>query len=315
MKGTVTKLHGKACTVRPDSPLLEPYECYLRGRLFENAKNHFAVGDRVEFDPVEEFHHHGASGDEDRLTGVIHEILPRRSALYRPAKKREQEPQLVAANIDQLVVVSALKRPPYKTGLIDRYLIISGRSDLRAVLCLNKIDLGQPREIESARRRLRPYRDLGYPLILTSALTGEGCQELKDRLEDKRSVLVGHSGVGKSKLAGKIQPGVTLTSSDVRRSGKGRHTTTVSSLIQLDFGGELVDTPGVRELGIDDVGRMELARHFDEFEPYLGKCQFKSCSHIPEPGCAVKAALKDKKIHRARYESYERLYHELSTRR
>jgi ribosome biogenesis GTPase len=312
MKGTVTKLYGKACTVRPDSPLLEEYECYLRGRLFEDPKIQFAVGDRVEFDPVEEFHHHGASGDQDRLTGVIHEIFPRRSALYRPPKKREREPQLVAANIDQLVIVSALKRPPYKTGLIDRYLIIADRSELPAVLCLNKIDLGQPNEIERARKILRTYRDLGYPLILTSALTGEGCDELKDRLEDKRSVLVGHSGVGKSKLAGKIQPGVSLASSDVRRSGKGRHTTTVSSLIQLDFGGELVDTPGIRELGIADMRRKELAQHFDEFEPYLGKCQFKSCSHIPEPGCAVKEALKERKIRRARYESYERLYHELT---
>jgi ribosome biogenesis GTPase len=314
MKGTVTKLYGKACTVRPDSPLLEAYECYLRGRLFEDPKIQFAVGDRVEFDPVEEFHHHGASGDQDRLTGVIHEILPRRSALYRPPKKRERETQLVAANVDQLVIVSALKRPPYKTGLIDRYLIIADRSELPAVLCLNKIDLGQPQEIERARKALRTYRDLGYPLILTSALTGEGCDELKDRLEDKRSVLVGHSGVGKSKLAGKIQPGVILASSEVRRSGKGRHTTTVSSLIQLDFGGELVDTPGIRELGIADIRRKELAQHFDEFEPYLGKCQFKSCSHIPEPGCAVKEALKDRKIRRARYESYERLYHELAAK-
>lgn len=314
MKGTVTKLYGKACTVRPDTPLLEEYECYLRGRLFEDPKIQFAVGDRVEFDPVEEFHHRGALGDQDRLTGVIHEILPRRSSLYRPPKKREREPQLVAANIDQLVIVSSLKRPSYKTGLIDRYLIIADRSELPAVLCLNKIDLGQPQEIERARKTLRTYRDLGYPLILTSALTGEGCDELKDRLEERRSVLVGHSGVGKSKLAGKIQPGVSLASSEVRRSGKGRHTTTVSSLIQLDFGGELVDTPGIRELGIADMRRKELAQHFDEFEPYLGKCQFKSCSHIPEPGCAVKGALKDRKIRRARYESYERLYHELAAK-
>jgi ribosome biogenesis GTPase len=315
MKGTVFKLHGKACTVRPDSPLLEPYECYLRGRLFDDPGLQFAVGDRVEFDPVEEFHHTGAEGETDRLTGVIHEILPRRSGLFRPPKRREKQSQLIAANVDQIIVVSALKQPHYRTGLIDRYLITVHRSSITVALCLNKIDLGKPKEIERARRDLKPYQDLGYPLVLTSALTGEGCEDLKKLLADKRSVLVGHSGVGKSKLAGQMQPGVALASSAVRKSGKGRHTTTVATLIPLDFGGEIVDTPGVRELGVGDIRREELAHHFIELEPYLGKCRFNSCSHIPEPGCAVKEAVEAGKVHRARYESYEKLYRELGPKR
>jgi ribosome biogenesis GTPase len=269
----------------------------------------------VEFDPVEALHHAGESGDEDKRIGVIHEILPRRSALYRPSKRREGRPQLVAANVDQLVVVSALKQPHYKTGLIDRYLITAHRSDVPAALCLNKIDLGDPKAIQRARRHFGVYRKLGYALVLTSALTGEGCENLRELLADKRSVLVGHSGVGKSKLVGQMQPGVVLASSEVRKSGKGSHTTTVSTLIPLDFGGEIVDTPGVRELGVSDVSRKELAHHFIEMEPFLGKCRFKSCSHILEPGCAVKEALEAKKIHRARYESYEKLYHELAETR
>jgi ribosome biogenesis GTPase len=112
-----------------------------------------------------------------------------------------------------------------------------------------------------------------------------------------------------------MQPGVVLASSAVRKSGKGRHTTTAAILIPLDFGGEIVDTPGVRELGVGDIRREELAHHFMELEPYLGKCRFKSCSHIPEPGCAVKEAMEAGKIHRARYESYEKLYHELVPKR
>ena len=274
-----------------------------------------AVGDQVEFDPVEEFHHAGVAGDEDLLIGVIHEILPRRSALSRPAKRREKQPQVIAANVDQIIVVSALKQPQCKTGLIDRYLITAHRSGIAAMLCLNKTDLGKPNEIKRARRVLKPYQDLGYSLVLTSALTGDGCDDLKKLLEGKRSVFVGHSGVGKSKLAGQMQPGVALASSAVRKSGKGRHTTSVSMLIPLDFGGEIVDTPGVRELGVSDITREELAHHFIELEPYLGKCRFTSCSHIPEPGCAVKEAMEAKKIHRARYESYEKLYHELAPKR
>ncbi len=313
MKGTVTKLYGKGCIVATDPSAQEQYECYLRGRLFEKPGVQFAVGDRVEFDPVEEFHHAGSSGDKNRLTGVIHEILPRRSALTRPAKRKEQKPQLIAANVDQLIIVSSLKKPQYKTGLIDRYLIVAHRAEIETTLCLNKIDLGQPKELEKARTELQPYKDLGFPVVWSSAKTGEGCDDLRALLKDKRSVLVGHSGVGKSKLAGRIQPGVTLASSAVRRSGKGRHTTSVSTLIPLEFGGELVDTPGVRELGVVDMSREELARYFIEFEPFLGSCKFKSCSHIPEPGCAIKEAVESGEIHRVRHESYENLYRELSS--
>jgi ribosome biogenesis GTPase len=233
--------------------------------------------------------------------------------LTRPAKRKEKQPQLIAANVDQLVIVSALKRPQYKTGLIDRYLIVAHRAEIEAALCLNKIDLGQPTELERARAELRPYQDLGFPVVWTSAKTGEGIDELSARLADKRSVLVGHSGVGKSKLAGRMQSGIKLASSAVRRSGKGRHTTSTSTLIPLDFGGELVDTPGVRELGVTDIPREKLARHFIEFEPLLGSCKFKSCSHIPEPGCAIKEAVESGRIHRARHESYVNLYHELTS--
>jgi ribosome biogenesis GTPase len=214
--------------------------------------------------------------------------------------------------VDQLVVVSALKNPRYKTGLIDRYLVIAHRAGIAATLCLNKIDLGKPREISRARNDHQPYGDIGYSVVVTSAVTGDGCEYLKGLLRGKRSVLAGHSGVGKSRLAGQMKPGLTLASSAVRRGGKGRHTTSASLLISLDFGGELVDTPGVRELGLTDMRRKELAHHFVEFAPFLGACRFTSCSHIPEPGCAVKEAVERGKIHQVRHDSYAKLYRELA---
>ena len=312
MIGDVVRLLGKACSVRPDAVTDTLYECYLRGRLFDSPGVQIAVGDRVEFDPLEEPHSHDSvEAGPQKGVGVIHEILPRETALVRPPSKRGGQPQVVAANLHQLVVVSAIKQPPYKTGLIDRYLVIAHRAGVAPALCLNKIDLANPEESDIADRDLKPYKDLGLPIVFTSAVSGKGIETLQNLLKDKRSVLVGHSGVGKSKLAGRVQPGLTLSSSSVSRQGKGRHTTSSSTLFALDFGGELVDTPGVRELSISDLEQSELGAHFADFEAFLGKCRFTSCSHIPEPGCAVKEGVESAKISRARYDSYVRLYHEL----
>jgi ribosome biogenesis GTPase len=302
--GTVIKILGKAVSVRVDAgggP--QVLECHLRGRLFqepsEDFRNQVAVGDKVEIDAV------GAA------KGVIHRVLPRERALVRLVPGRKAKVQVLAAHVDQIVVVSALVDPPYKTGLIDRYLVLAHDAGIAPALCLNKIDLGDEAKREAARGALALYRSLGYPLLETSAKTGAGLSELRSLLAGKRSVLVGHSGVGKSKLAAAVQPGIRLSSGEVDRSGRGRHTTTASTLFPLDFGGELVDTPGVRELGIRHVKREALSRCFLEFRPFLGKCRFTSCSHIPEPGCAVKEALDESAIARERYESYCRLYEEL----
>jgi ribosome biogenesis GTPase len=303
--GTVFRILGKEVSVRADSaegPRI--LECHLRGRLFEdtsgNFRNQVAVGDRVELDPV------GAE------RGVIHRVLPRERALVRLAAARKAKLQVLAANVDQIVIVSALVEPHYKEGLIDRYLVIAHQAGIAPALCLNKMDLGDDAKRERARGALAIYHSLGYPLVETSVKTGAGLPELRALLAGKRSVLVGHSGVGKSKLASAIQPGIRLSSGEVDRRGRGRHTTTASTLFTLDFGGEIVDTPGVRELGIRHVKREELEACFVEFRPFLGKCRFTSCSHIPEPGCAVRAALEASAITPERYESYCRLYAELS---
>ena len=303
--GTVFKILGKEVSVRADTPQgPRVLECYLRGRLFERStgefRNQIAVGDRVELDAVGE------------VKGVIHRVLPRERALVRLVPGRNARLHVLAANVDQIVIVSALVDPPYKAGLIDRYLLIAHHAGIAPALCLNKIELGDAEMREKAREIFSIYRSLGYPFVETSAKTGAGIEELRSLLAGKRSVLVGHSGVGKSKLAAAVQPGIRLSSGEVDRRGRGRHTTTASTLFPLDFGGELVDTPGVRELSIRHVKREELERCFPEFRPFLGRCRFNSCSHIPEPGCAVKQAFAEHAVSRERFESYQRLYRELT---
>jgi ribosome biogenesis GTPase len=303
--GTVFRILGKEVSVRAETPQgPRSLECYLRGRLFDDStksfRNQIAVGDRVELDAVGE------------VKGVIHRVLPRERALVRLVPGRKARLHVLAANVDQIVVVSALVDPPYKPGLIDRYLVIAHHAGIAPALCLNKIELGDKATLEKARGVFSIYRSVGYPFVETSAKTGAGIEELRSLLAGKRSVLVGHSGVGKSKLAAAVQPGIHLSSGEVDRRGRGRHTTTASTLFPLDFGGELVDTPGVRELSIRHVKKEELEGCFPELRPFLGRCRFTSCSHIPEPGCAVKAALDEKALARERYESYRRLYGELS---
>ncbi|HEY7818675.1 MAG TPA: ribosome small subunit-dependent GTPase A, partial [Vicinamibacteria bacterium] len=288
--GTVFKILGKEVSVRVDSSRgPRVLECTLRGRLFEDAadghRNQIAVGDRVELDPVGPG---GRVGPLELSRGVIHRVLPRERALVRLVPGKKPRLHVLAANVDQIVIVSALVDPPFKAGLIDRYLVIAHHAEIEPALCLNKIELGDQALREKARGVVSVYRALGHPVVETSAKTGTGIEELRSLLAGRRSVLVGHSGVGKSKLAGAVQPGVTLSSGEVDRHGRGRHTTTASTLIGLDFGGEIVDTPGVRELSIRHVKPAELARCYPEMRPHLGRCRFTSCSHIPEPGCAVK---------------------------
>lgn len=303
--GTVVKILGKEVSVRADSPRgPRVLECYLRGRLFDDSRDSFrnqiAVGDRVELDAVGE------------SKGVIHRVLPREHALVRLVPGRKARLRVLAAHVDQIVIVSALVDPPYKAGLIDRYLVIAHHAGIAPALCLNKIELGDRAARGKALETFSIYRSLGYPFVETSAKTGAGIGDLRSLLAGKRSVLVGHSGVGKSKLAAAVQPGIHLSSGEVDRRGRGRHTTTASTLFPLDFGGELVDTPGVRELSIRHVKREDLEGCFPELRPYLGRCRFTSCSHVPEPDCAVKQALEERVVARERYESYCRLYGELS---
>lgn len=261
-----------------------------------------AIGDQVRFINA---------GDS---SGMINEILPRHSSLSRPAPVAGQRvfEQVIASNVDQVIPVFAAASPTPKWGLLDRYLVSAEVSELPVVIVITKLDLASKnRKLE---KNLDIYRQIGYPIHMVSSVTGEGLDELKTILAGQRSVLVGKSGVGKTSLLNTLQKDLGLRVSTVSQGdqGKGRHTTTHLEMFELDFGGTLVDTPGMREFGLWDVGSSDLAFFFPEMADYVSQCKFRlSCNHDQEPGCAIRQAVMDGQISPHRYKSYLRLREEL----
>ncbi len=294
-EGIVERVDATISRVRVGEELLD---CTVRRKLvkFAAGTKTVAVGDRVRLDQTQRGEH------------VIAEVLPRRSKLSRPGFRGAAE-RVIVANVDELVVVTAAAQPAYRTGLIDRYLVIAERLGFPGVLCVNKIDLV---DRDAIRRALGFYDRLGYKVLFVSALDGTGLDELRELLTGKSSVLCGHSGVGKSSLINRMIPGVDLTTRQVSdATGKGRHATSAVTMLALPGGGYIVDTPGIREFGLWGVMRDELPQRFPEFVRLEGQCRFRSCAHLAEPGCAVKAAIEAGEIADSRYRSYERLYDEL----
>jgi ribosome biogenesis GTPase len=261
-----------------------------------------AIGDRIRY--VE-------AGDS---TGMIVEVLPRTSKLSRPAPVPGQRvfEQVIVANADLILPVFAVANPAPKWGLLDRYLVSAEASDIPALIVINKLDLAWKNP--SFDEEIEIYRRIGYPVLLVSATTGEGIEQLKQALQGKQSVLVGKSGVGKTSLLNAIQSGLGLRVKAVSQGelGKGRHTTTHLEMFELDFGGRLVDTPGIREFGLWDIPAEELAYLFPEMADYVGQCKFGlSCQHDREPGCAIRKAVTAGTISPYRYQSYMNLRGEL----
>jgi ribosome biogenesis GTPase / thiamine phosphate phosphatase len=244
-------------------------------------------------------------------TGQIIEVLARRNQLARrsavPMPGAHAFQQVIAANVDQMVAVFAAAQPAPSWNMLDRYLVTAGRCEMAALICITKLDLAAPDGDLLAE--VEEYRRIGYRVLLTSAQTGEGLDELKQALAGRVSALVGKSGVGKSRLLNALQPGLGLRVNAVSQvTGKGRHTTTSVEMFALGFGGAIVDTPGVREFGLWDVDRDELALLFPEIRPLVGRCRFGlDCRHDEEPGCAVRKAVMAGQISPRRYQSYLRL--------
>ena len=261
-----------------------------------------AIGDRVRY--VE-------AGDG---RGVIVEVLPRDSKLSRPAPVPGQRvfEQVIVSNADLILPVFAVASPTPKWGLLDRYLVSAEAAEIPVLIVINKLDLAWKNP--AFEEEIEIYRHIGYPVLLVSAATGEGIAELKQALQGKQSVMVGKSGVGKTSLLNAIQPGLGLRVKTVGQGelGKGRHTTTYLEMFELEFGGALVDTPGIREFGIWNVAAEELAYLFPEMAEYVGHCKFGlSCRHDQEPGCAIRKAVMAEAISPYRYQSYMNLRREL----
>lgn len=296
-QGVVTSVSSRSVQVHLEGR--GNVRCTLRGVLWDEASGEsrpVAVGDKVEVT---------LQGDG----GVIESVAPRSNRLARPqTRDKQQRLQVIASNIDRLIVVAALSEPPFRPGLVDRFLVAADMEGIPPVLALNKVDLGSVAD----RAVVQPYRDFGYEVIETSCETGEGIDALAERMHVGISLLVGHSGVGKSSLLNSVSPGLQLHTAEVGGSrGRGRHTTTRVSLLPLTGGGWVVDSPGIREFALAGVGPSELARLYPGFGELPNDCRFSDCRHQSEPKCAVLAAVEAGTLAEERYAAYLRVLGDL----
>jgi ribosome biogenesis GTPase len=270
--------------------------CQLRGRLKQGAREGdlAAIGDRVLVTQL------------NRETGVIEEIEPRERLISRMAPTpRGEYHQIIIANPDQAVFVFACADPEPRMRMLDRFLVIAEKQAIPAIIVANKVDLTG---IDLAKKMYTRYEEIGYPVVYTSAKTGYGVDRLQGCLSGNISVLAGPSGAGKSSLLNTIQPGLGLEVQQVSQAtGKGQHTTVASEMFPLDGGGYVADTPGLKALALWDIEPEELDGYFPELRPLVPECQFSDCTHLHEPGCAVKNAVARAEIHPERYESYVRM--------
>jgi ribosome biogenesis GTPase len=288
LQGRVLRVHGLQSVVETEDR--KQYRCSVRRvlrTLATDERNIVTTGDRVWFLP--------AMNDE----GVIERVEPRHGLLTRASRGREH---VLVANVDQVVIVVSLVEPELKPHLIDRYLVSAEQGGIAPIICLNKADLVDPAPYQPI---LGLYSQLGIPTLLTSAATDRGIDWLRTRLKDRQTVFTGQSGVGKSSLLNRIQPELGLRVREVSGvNQKGRHTTTTAELIRLDFGGWVVDTPGIRQFQLWDIIPEEVEGFFPEFRPFVPLCAFPDCTHTHEDRCAVKNAVDKRLISANRYTSY-----------
>ncbi|MCP4376177.1 MAG: ribosome small subunit-dependent GTPase A [bacterium] len=276
-----------------------------------NNSTALTVGDTVTVATSRQGHHDASGDDPDRADGMIISRGPRKTALSRPTPrsgkhhdeyKSEVFERVIAANMDALLIIAATCQPPLRTRLIQRYLIIAERGEMEPILVLNKIDLAPPDP-----EVIEHFRESNLVIVKVSANTGQGIDELTKHLTGRRSILAGASGVGKSTLINRLIPGVKLATRTVRPGDlRGRHTTSSASVYELPDGGMLVDTPGIRELGLP-IDTAELPWYFPEFERFTPDCKFNNCTHTHEPECAVIQAVEDELIPINRFETYLQL--------
>ena len=286
-------------------PIADPNS--LRQRVVDvqdiNVVDPVAVGDQVAFTDA---------GDG---SGHIIEVLPRRNELARlaPGSAIRRMQQVMVANVDQAVPMLAAAQPAPNWNLLDRYLVTAEAAGIPALICITKADLLRERERETLETRFALYRALGYTVLLTSAAAGTGIAALRAALQNRLSVFMGKSGVGKTSLLNAIEPELGLRVNAVReKDGRGRHTTTHLEAFALQQGGQVVDTPGMREFGLWGLDVHSLAACFPEMRPLLGTCRFgASCEHEAEPGCAIKAAVERGAMDAQRYANYRKLAREI----
>ncbi|MDB5127896.1 ribosome small subunit-dependent GTPase A [Mucilaginibacter sp.] len=304
MQGLITKSTGSWYQVRSGD---ETIDCRIKGKFRIKGittTNPLAVGDVVDFDM-----------EPEQGTGVITNLRQRKNYIIRKAINLSKQAQIIAANLDLALLVVTLASPRTSLGFIDRFLVTAEAYGIPASLIFNKLDLFSDEGLEILADYQSVYEKIGYPCYSVSALEGTNIDHVQDLLKDKVTLFSGHSGVGKSSLINRLLPDLDLRTHMVSEwSDKGMHTTTFAEMFELPQGGYIIDTPGIRELGVIDIEKQELSHFFPEMRERMNQCRFNNCRHINEPGCAVLNALEEGEIAISRYDSYLSIYHGNDTR-
>jgi len=296
MKATVYKSTGSWYTVKDETGKF--WNARMKGVMKIDditSTNPVAVGDMVEIE---------SQADTDN-SAIIDEIHQRRNYINRQSPRHKYQHHIVAANLDQSMLVATLKEPRTSQGFIDRFLVASEMYHVSPFIVFNKSDLYKAKEMAKYEQWKDMYEAVGYKVFLISVEKKEGVEEVLGLLQDKTTLISGHSGVGKSSFLNVVFPGMNLKTQDISGwSGKGQHTTTFAEMFDLPFGGRIIDTPGMREFGLVDIEKQEVSHYFPEMRDRLNNCQFNNCLHFNEPGCAIKDAVVNGEIHEDRYVSY-----------
>ena len=302
IKGTVIKSTGSWYHVQTKD---EVYQCRVTGKFrIEGLKltNPVAVGDQVMIQ----------LGKDEEVWGTIKKILPRKNYVVRQSPRKKHFVHLLASNVDQAVLLVTIVEPKLKQGFIDRFLLMTEPYDIPVTIVFNKCDLYEEHDLDIYLYMKAIYESIGYQVLLCSALEGEGLDELREVLKDKVSLVAGQSGVGKSTIVNAIDDNLDIDTQELSDySGKGMHTTTFAEMHPLSFGGQIIDTPGIKTLGFNHLEETDIAHNFRELFALSADCKFNNCMHRQEPKCAVKAALEEGIISDLRYSNYLQLLEEV----
>lgn len=299
MEGTVIKSTGSSYIVKTTDNNI--YECKLKGKYkiheIKNT-NPLAVGDIVIFEMF-----------DSNNCGLIKQIRKRKNYIIRKSTNLSKQSHIIAANIDQAILIATISNPRTSTGFIDRFLVTAEAFYIPAIIVFNKIDLYDDKSNNLLNKFVDVYENIGYKCLKVSADKNINLDELNLLLQNKTSLISGHSGVGKSTLINKIEPRLNIKIAEISSYHlKGIHTTTFAEMHSLSFGGSIIDTPGIKEFGLFDFKKEELEGYFPEMFKLSDECQFANCTHVHEPKCAVKKALEEGKIHQSRYTNYINMY-------
>ncbi len=305
MQGTVVKSTGKWYWVKTEDG--EVLRSRIVGKIRLTKKkttNPVAVGDLVELE---------ISYEEDENIGKIKKVLKRTNYVVRQSPRRKHEVHLLAANVDQAIIIMTIAQPMLKQGFIDRFLLTTAPYNIPTIIVFNKADVYGEDDMAMYHYLKEIYEKIGYTVRLTSAEEGTGIQEIKDILKDKVTLVAGQSGVGKSTLVNAVQPELDIFTYEIsEHSGKGQHTTTFAEMHELDFGGSIIDTPGIKMLSFNNLEKKDVAHNFLEFFELSSECKFGgNCLHRSEPKCAVKEAVESGEASELRYINYLTLLNEV----